>query len=526
MPRHGFSVGIEFPVQLPVSRAVARGIAHLGIDHINFCCRTFPSNAPREDALAITQAMVAYAREAGLDYAFAAQVVDPPDEAVRAAVAADAPEARFLGMLFDEIEHWRLMYPNQATPLVEHEQLRTLDEAYTAALLGFTRLHDHFASLGVTRSVATLFWPDLHHLTARAGFDVCPKICKELYSPVSLAVGMGAALQYQRRLWVDVDLWYWTAVPGHPPEEVRSNLLLAYWAGADRVYLEGAGYNLAPAGAAGIPFSLMSQIVPERFVLTPIGEVLRWFCTEYVPSHPRPWDFADLQPDIAIVRFPDSCHGQRFSAISATGQPWGERLYGSPHLRSTADTEAWLGLWNLLTFGGTGHDGLTAFKSSVATSDPISFEPQGTYATPAARCEEHTFFTPVNNTVVFDHLVGYERLCGIPLLFLTGVAASPETVAAVRRCAEEGATVVAWGPLAQRCGLLPWVTGTTSQACGKGLLMATDAFASIEVARAVARHRGRSDEIRYRFRARKGGTHEVVLHREDANRVSVEVRQP
>jgi hypothetical protein len=502
---------------------VAQGIKHLGIDHINYCCATTPGNAKHEDPLRINREMLDYARSAGLDYSLAAQVLDPPDQAVRDAVAAHDEHARFEGMLFDEVEHWRLMYPNQAVPLVDNASLLTLEQAYDASLGSFNALRARFEALGVRQSVATLFWPDLHHLTARAGFTVCPKICKELYSPVSLAVGMGAALQYGRRLWADVDLWYWTAVPGHPSEEVRSNLLLAYWAGVDRAYLEGAGYNLWPAGAAGIPFSLMSQIKADRFVLTPIGEVVRWFCREYVPAHPRPWTFADLEPTIAIVRFPDSCHGQRFSAISAPGEAWGERLYGSPHLRSTPDTEAWFGLWNLLTHGATGHDGLTHFKSSIACKDPVGFEPQSTYATPEARCDTHTFFTPLNNAVVFDHLVEHERLRDIPLIFLTGVAVSERTVEALRRCADDGATVIAWGPLARRSGLLDWIAGTSRQAQGRGQIVATDEFSSIDAARFAAPHLGRADEIRYRFRDRQASvTHEVVVTRIDENRVSVE----
>ena len=41
---------------------------------------------------------------------------------------------------------------------------------------------------------------------------------------------------------------------------MKSNLLLAYWLGADTVYIEGAGFNLQPAGKQGIPFSLMTQM--------------------------------------------------------------------------------------------------------------------------------------------------------------------------------------------------------------------------------------------------------------------------
>ena len=521
MTHRHFSVGIEFPVQLPISASVAAAIEYLGIDYLNYICASFPSNASREDGAAISREMLAFVQQAGLDYSISAQVVDPSDEAIRLAADASSDAAHFEGMLFDELEHWRLMYPNMAVPLVDNASLTSLPQAYEVTLAALVAFRARFAALGVHEMVATLFWPDMLQLAARAGFSVCPKICKETYSTVNLAIGMGAALQYDQPLWADVDLWYWNVLPGHPPEEVRSNLLLAYWAGVDRVYLEGAGYNLALTGEAGLPFSLMTQITSDRYTLTPIGEVLRWFCSDYVPNHPRPWSFRDLTPDIAIVRFPDSCHGQRYSAISSATEPWGACLYGSPQLHSTPDTEAWLGLWNLLTRGKSGHDGLTHFKSSVLLTDPVSWTPQRSYADPEAQCGTHTFFTPLNNTVVFDHLVTYERLKGIPLLFLTGVEVSADTLTALRRCAEEGATVIAWGPLARKVGLLPWETGTIHAELDRGLLVATDDFSSMDAARCARDYVGRYDEIRYRF-LHDDVRHDVVLTRVDDNAVTVE----
>ena len=81
-------------------------------------------------------------------------------------------------------------------------------------------------------------------------------------------------------------MWYFQLVPGHPPAEVESNLLLAYWMGADLVYLEGSGYNLLPAGRQGTPFSLVNVISNDRYQLTPHGEMLRRFCREYLPATP------------------------------------------------------------------------------------------------------------------------------------------------------------------------------------------------------------------------------------------------
>lgn len=509
------SVGIELPSHLPISPAVEAAIAHLGVDYVNYYISTTPQNASLEDPLTVNREMLSYVQRAGLDYSLACYVLDPPDQAVRDALAASSAGGRFEGLLFDELEHCRLMYPHTPFPLADTAAFATFNEAYEGSLAGFSALRQHFEALGTPACVSTHIWPVLYHLAARAGFTVCPKICKELYSPVSLAIGMGAALQYDRPLWADVDMWYWGVVPGHLPEEIRSNLLLAYWAGVDRIYLEGAGYNLHQAGAAGIPFSLLSEINPNRFQLTPIGEVLRWFCTEYIPTHPRPYTFRDLEPTIAIIHFPDSDHGQCYCAA------WDERLYGSPQLHSSPDTAAWFSIWNLLTCGATGHDGLTHFKSSVLMAQPNNHKEryQVSYADPGSGAYRHTFFNPLNNVVVFDHLVRYERIKGIPLLYLTGVEVSQDALIAILRCVEEGATLIAWGPLARRFNLVPWSSGTAQIKLGAGQVVATDDFSSIAAARAAVPYLGQGNEIRYCFRGDPGT--EVALERVNQNEVNV-----
>ena len=515
-PLAAFSVGIEMPVQLPVAPPIVAGLKDLGIDYLNYYVTTFPQ-AAESPAAEANQAMVDLCRSLPVDYSIACHTADPPLECVREAAAAGASEGRgrFLGVVFDELEHARLINNYASEPLADFARFESLPQAYEETLAGLERLSAKFAGADAP-VVATHIFPVLLHPAARAGFHVCPKICKELYSPVSLAIGMGAAKQYGRELWADCDLWFWDLLPGHSPEELRSNLLLAYWLGADRVYVEGAGFNLKPVGKQGIPFSLLTLIDQETYQLTPHGEVLRAFCRDYVPTHPREWTFRDVLPDIAIIRFEDTCHGQRY-----TVEHFPDRLYGSDKLKSDADTEAWLGIWNLLTFGRTGRDGLTFFKAWVGPSGYQRAVEPGfwpSYLTRPAQSGLHHFFAPLRGTVVYDHTVGREQLEGVPLLFLTGVGVTGETMEAIRGCVEAGAVCVAWGPLARRHGFPEWAGGVQVVPSGAGRFVLTDDFGKMQVYDQIKTLIGRPDEIRYRFR--QG---EVSLRPTSADGIEAEV---
>ena len=508
-----FRVGIELPSQIPVTPAVEGALRDLGIGYVNFYVANTPEVEPPEGETAA--AMMALCDRLGLSFSLACHHRNPSLDTVRAAVAAGT---RFEGVLFDELEHIRLLFP-QFAPVAAQDMLAdasgftSLEDAQTKTLDGYGRLKAHFDSAGAPRVTATHVWPALLHAAARAGFTPCPKICKEFYSPVSLAVGMGAAKQYGRDLWADCDMWYWHLIPGHPVEEVRSNLLLAYWLGTDLVYLEGSGYNLIPAGRQGTPFSLINQISPERYQLTPHGEMLKGFCRKYLPSHPRPWTFRDVRPIAAIIRFDDTDFGQRSWGVAG--------LYGSKTLVGDADTRAWLRLWNVLTWGRTGDDGLAFFKNSCAgpANDPRYHQSVApSVATDPVAADQHRFFVPLNGVVVYDHTVGYDLLRDVPLLFVTGKYISPETLDAVRRRVDEGAVCIAWGPLMARHGSAQWQQGVLVTPSGKGRFVLTDDFAAMDAVVQYSAWRGRPDEIRYRF-----GDRVVVIRRVTDNDVTVEI---
>jgi hypothetical protein len=125
-----------------------------------------------------------------------------------------------------------------------------------------------------------------------------------------------------------------------------------------------------------------------------------------------------VTPEIVIVRFPDTCWGQRYSG-------WPDHLYGADNLHSDATTEAWFKIWDLLTHGFTGSDGITYEKRRIA----MQLKPTNKdYSPVPENVAVHPFFTPLNNVVVYDHLVGESLLGTARLIFLTGISVSSGTL--------------------------------------------------------------------------------------------------
>jgi len=183
----------------------------------------------------------------------------------------------------------------------------------------------------------------------------------------------------------------------------------------------------------------------------------------------RPYDWRDLRPEVAVVRFPDSCWGQAESWLP-------DALYGAENLKTTPETAAWFGLWHLLTHGKVHAEGLSYHGKSY-------------------RGMKHDFFCPLRGAVVYDHLAGAKDVENVKLVFLTGVEVSPPTLEAVRDFVRRGGLCVALPHLAPAG--LGGRAGRLKDGAGSWLL--TESFRAEEVREAVAPHLGPPDEIRYRF---------------------------
>jgi hypothetical protein len=347
----------------------------------------------------------------------------------------------FLGFMLDEADHMQL---NAHWPVIDYYGYD--DKHYLAETEGldlFTAREAVLASLRTRNEACTVagkpaavehLFPVMMHTAAKAGLNVSPKILKETCGPVMLAVAMGAARQYKVDFWIDVDYWWHNEVIGHSPERFRSALLLAYWSGASQIYVEGgAKYsNHHPVGTA-------------------IEAAYKEFLRDYVPAHPRPYTWRDFRPEIAILRFDDTCFDQRQGYLGEYPGP----LYG--HIPAGPENTEWLNIWSLLSHG-------------FMRTDSASHQWE------ARRFGSRTLFVPLHNVIVYDHEVEYDTLAGLRLIFLTGVTISPETLAAVQRRVQEGATCVLPPRLAPPKSGMDKIKEITTVQDGKGKWLVVPEF--------------------------------------------------
>lgn len=512
-------VGLELPSEVPTPRSVVDGLRDIGVNYVNFYTAASKGDyytvenisASRQQAVA--EAMVKVCEDAGFAFSPSVHWKDIPDQTL----AFYGRNRLCQGVVMDEGEHVRQLNWHGfgkkfgIAPWAKVDGL-SLRDAYARTLEGLRKTRDEYKSFGLD-TLVTCVWPVMFHTIARAQIGVACKVMGLSYAPVSTAIALGAARQYNTRFWICLEMWSQgsgDALPGHSPEEFRSNLLFAYWMGVDHIYVEGAGWNSLPAGAQGVPWNLVSYQAKQRYRLTEYGRILRWFCRDYIPSHPRDYTFRDVVPEIVIVRFPDTCWGQRYSG-------WADYLYGATNLHSDAATEAWFKIWNLLTYGTTGDDGITYFKYRIGKE---LRPPNSDYSPVAENVMLHPFFSPLNNVVVYDHLVSETLLEPAKLIFITGIEISPDSLKAIANRVRTGATCVALPTLVKPLSLAVTGQRTAIVASGRGKWVITEDFDGPEVLAQVKSFLGNPREIRYRF-----GNREVRFRRvtEDFNRIEIEV---
>jgi len=332
--------------------------------------------------------------------------------------------------------------------------------------------------------------------------------------------------------WGSLYLGPHQGAPGHGPDEYISSLLMAYWLGADAVYTEGL-YNLIipvtttpeewqdihdhPLRHRGADNPLVVNYRKKGYVLTVYGKLHRWFVREYLPTHPRPFSFRDVKPEVAIIALPDStwCRRGASNWVSA------ERLFGPGGPEKQPYHEAILDLFHVLTHGKVPRDGITFHNQPflVHRQKVASFIKQANDPAEYPYDDFHNGFCPLNGVVVFDHTVGAELLAGVPLIVCTGEVISQQTQEAVRKCVQQGAKCLALPHLLQSV-LNDSITNYPIMITeGKGTYLITEDFTIDAVRKYIEPHLGPADEVRYRF-----GSYEVRIKPEgDERRLSVSV---
>lgn len=337
----------------------------------------------------------------------------------------------FQGIVYDECDHMQLSnnkYSNSRRdfdqPFLANTHNMDLASAYDRLVSEGRRLREaHYE--GRVPLMTEQVWPDLFHVFANAGWDITPKLLKEHLSSVVVSVALGAAIQYADRTHfrVSPDLWRLGRYPGHSAEALRSALLMAYWLGAEGIYVE----NLSFRGTASrhpdavTPGSLLHWLDDGRYELTAYGRVLRDFAKQYVPANPRPTTWRDYRPRVAIVRLPDGGWGQ--TPDRAQEYPSRNRLLGNREHPLDEAASEWLDVWPVLTHGAARPGAIAIFKTSVYP-------------------ERTDFFLPIHSVAVFDHKVTGPVLDSVECFIVCGHALSPETFQAIRARVEKGATCI------------------------------------------------------------------------------------
>jgi len=407
-----------------------------------------------------------------------------------------APTA-LVAITYDECEHMLLSnnkYANSPSntfdkPFLVNTHGLPLTTAYDRLVAEAKRVREeHY--LNRVRLQTEQVWPDLFHIFARAGWTITPKLLKENLSSVVMSIALGAAIQYEdagTSFWVSPDLWSLNSYPGHSPEALRSALLMAYWLGAETIYVENLDFHkwkprhllAAPNG------SLLAWTDPEHYVITPHGRVVREVYRDYVPNHPRMIRWQDYDPRVAIIRLPDGGWGQAGNNTASRN-----RLLGNREMPLDAAASEWLYVWPILTHG-------SARPGAISSSNP-SVYPKG--------IEE--FLVPMDSVAVFDHNVTASRLANVDCLIVCGHALSAPTFQAIRERVASDATCI----IARRL----YARHATGNLPGDWLIV--DDFKDPRIARKLTPFVGPPDVARFRFK------HEVVEFRRADTPDAISVR--
>ncbi|MHB9004608.1 MAG: hypothetical protein ACYC6C_11200, partial [Coriobacteriia bacterium] len=267
----------------------------------------------------------------------------------------------FDGVVYDEPAHMQI---NQNWIWVNGKKLnmpffaettgKSFEQADQLIYKNASQLVEGYKRLNTRYVAAEQVFPVLFCNFARAGMTPVYKQLKESWAPIWTACAMGAAIEYHTELWACLDLWFIGDYPGHSPEELKNNLIYAYWMGNDRVYVENLNYK-------GSLYHSVQSGDKIKIILNNYGKVYKWFTHKYLSQNKRGYTFRDFKPKIAIIRFDDT----DFGLGGKNG--WPDQLFGSYTLKSSDITRNWLKIWNLISHGVIPKDGISWDSYPIGT---------------------------------------------------------------------------------------------------------------------------------------------------------------
>lgn len=353
-----------------------------------------------------------------------------------AAFRADSESGRVLGVVYDETEHLQIHPDQYARRFTRGTTPYQWGEPNDCGICMGTMRAMAATVVGryAPRSVLHEFvFPSLVHTLAAGGFVPTPKLLKESWTALHLAVAAGAALQYGRNLGVCVDLWgpdvgpwftrLWSS-PGHSPREFAS-------------ILEFAG-ALAPSFLYVENMDSLCRSTGETLVDTEFGEVFRSW-RRRTQGDPMPvCDPATLRPTIAVV-YADRGdvavgHPNPLHPGGETGRSFFEAMHLLTHGFSPVNAST-------LHFSGIEVPAGRFARNEDALADLP--KPWG-----EAERRVHRPFCPMNNAVVFDEYVDLSRFPTLAAVIVVGDIVPSETIDRVVDASRTGADcVVARGTL-------------------------------------------------------------------------------
>jgi hypothetical protein len=369
---------------------------------------------------------------------------DVPDEVLLEAAAS----GKLMGLLYDEPEHLQInagQYRKDAfLPHWGATDGLTLEQANQQVAHAVADRVNHVRTVleregYPTDSIPLIteqVFPVMFHTQARGGMVVCPKVMKESFQSLQLATALGAAKQYGRNMWICADLWgpdigEWfirtSGFPGHSPEEYASALRMAYYMGPSHLFTENV--------------DVLLKFENNQFRRTEFGEVWNEFVRGFIPQHPLSWNHGQVDPDIVFIHSDDSNYGQN------------DRLFGNRELQESTTTlhgsQSIFHVWHLLSHGTIPAHGSCLHipgydfpRKWLKAEVPKERYPLNKGVKWELERNVHPLFNPTNNVIVYDELVEEHQIGNPKLIIAAGSRISGSTLAAIRRKAESGATVM------------------------------------------------------------------------------------